>query len=36
MIQKQKGTYDIYGMEAKKRKYVNNVLDSLCEAYNYG
>ena len=36
MIQKQKGTNDIYGIDAKKRKYVNNVLDSLCETYNYG
>ena len=36
MIQKQKGTNDIYGIEAKKRKYVNNVLDSLCDTYNYG
>ena len=36
MIQKQKGTYDIYGVEAKKRKYVNSVLDNLCETYNYG
>ncbi len=36
MIQKQKGTYDIYGIEAKKRKYVNSVLDSLCDTYNYG
>ena len=36
MIQKQKGTYDIYGIEAKRRKYVNNVLDNLCETYNYG
>ena len=36
MIQKQKGTYDIYGKEAKKRSYVNEVLNSLCEKYNYG
>lgn len=36
MIQKQKGTYDIYGIEAKKRSYVNDVLNSLCEKYNYG
>ena len=35
-MQKQKGTYDVYGIEAKKRKYANNILDSLCEAYNYG
>ena len=36
MIQKQKGTNDIYGIDAKKRKYVNGVLDSLRETYNYG
>ena len=36
MIQKQKGTYDIFGKEAKKRSYVNDVLNSLCEKYNYG
>ena len=35
MITKQKGTYDIYGDEAKKRQYVNDVLASLCEKYNY-
>ena len=36
MITKQKGTNDIYGDEAKKRAYVNEILDSLCEKYNYG
>lgn len=36
MITKQKGTYDIYGDLAKKRAYVNEVLDALCEKYNYG
>jgi len=36
MITKQKGTYDIYGVEAKKRAYVNDVLNRLCEKYNYG
>ena len=36
MITKQKGTYDIYGEEAKKRQYVNDVLNRLCEKYNYG
>ena len=36
MITKQKGTYDIYGDNAKKREYVNSVLDALCEKYNYG
>ena len=36
MITKQKGTYDIYGDLAKKRMYVNDVLNALCEKYNYG
>ena len=36
MITKQKGTYDIYGVEAKKRAYVNDILNRLCEKYNYG
>lgn len=35
MITKQKGTYDIYGIDAKKRSYVNDVLAALCEKYNY-
>ncbi|MCR5787506.1 MAG: histidine--tRNA ligase, partial [Bacilli bacterium] len=36
MITKQKGTYDIYGIDAKKRMYVNDILDALCQKYNYG
>lgn len=36
MITKQKGTYDIYGDLAKKRAYVNEILATLCEKYNYG
>lgn len=36
MIQKPKGTYDIYGDNAKKRAYVNDVLNTLCQKYNYG
>ena len=36
MIQKPKGTYDIYGENAKKRAYVDEILDSLCQKYNYG
>lgn len=36
MITKQKGTYDIYGVDAKKREYVNDILRSVCEKYNYG
>ena len=35
MITKQKGTYDVYGIDAKKRKYVCEVIDSICEKYNY-
>ena len=35
MITKQKGTYDLIGIEAKKRKYVNEVIDAICEKYNY-
>lgn len=36
MITKQKGTYDIYGDLAKKRAYVDEILASICEKYNYG
>lgn len=35
MITKQKGTYDLIGVDAKRRKYVNEVIDSICEKYNY-
>ena len=35
MITKQKGTYDLVGVDAKRRKYVNEVIDSICEKYNY-
>ncbi len=35
MITKAKGCYDLYGKEAKKWEYVNNLLASLCEKYNY-
>ena len=35
MITKPKGTIDIYGREAKIRSYVNDVLDALCEKFNY-
>ncbi len=35
MITKQKGTYDIYGEEAKKRLYVNDIIKGICEKYNY-
>lgn len=36
MITKQKGTYDIFGEEAKKRAYVDEILSTLCAKYNYG
>lgn len=35
MIQKPKGTYDIFDGEANVRIYVNKVLNALCEKYNY-
>ena len=35
MITKQKGTNDIYGDEAKIRLYVNDILATICEKYNF-
>lgn len=35
MIIKQKGTNDIFGIDAKKREYVNDILKGLCERYNF-
>ena len=35
MITKQKGTYDVVSIDAKKRKYVCDVIDAICEKYNY-
>ena len=35
MITKQKGCLDLYGTTAKKWQYVNKVIDSLMEKYNY-
>ena len=35
MISKPKGCHDIYGIEAKKWKYVSDLIDSVCEKYNY-
>ena len=35
MIIRPKGTYDIYGVEAKKWQYVNEVIDAFCQNYNY-
>ena len=36
MITKPKGTYDIYGEEAKRWQYVSRVIDEVMERYNYG
>ncbi len=35
MISKPKGCHDLYGVEAKKWKYVEKIMDSLMEKYNY-
>jgi len=35
MITKPKGCHDLYGIEAKKWKYIDKVIDSLMEKYNY-
>lgn len=35
MIIKPKGTYDLIGNDAKKIQYINDVLASVCEKYNY-
>ena len=35
MIQRQKGTYDIFGEEAKKWKYIDNIVDMVADKYNY-
>ena len=35
MIQKQKGTYDVYGDTGKKIVYLENLLKALMEKYNY-
>ena len=35
MITKPKGCHDIYGKEGKKWQYINKVIDSLMEKYNY-
>jgi histidyl-tRNA synthetase len=35
MITKQKGTYDVYGDDAKKRQYINDIINGICEKYNY-
>lgn len=35
MITKQKGTTDIYGIKGKKWLYINQVIEALCQKYNY-
>ena len=35
MITKPKGCHDIYGSDAKNWKYIDTVIDALCEKYNY-
>ncbi len=35
MITKQKGTYDIYGNDAKYYNYINNVFTTVANYYNY-
>ena len=35
MITKQKGTYDIYGQKARNWNYINQVISSFAEIYNY-
>ena len=35
MIQRPKGTYDVYGEYGKKTLYIQHLLENLMEAYNY-
>ena len=35
MIQKIKGTYDVYGVLSKKHDYVKKLFQAVCESYNY-
>lgn len=35
MIVKPKGTYDIFGENARRWQYVNDVIDTFCKYYNY-
>ena len=35
MIIKPKGTYDIYGTEARKWQYITDVIEAFCTYYNY-
>src|SRR5574344_2182007 len=36
MINRANGCHDIYGTEMKKWQYVSNLIDGVCEKYNYG
>ena len=36
MIQRPKGTYDVYGSLAKKQDYVKRMFGAVCESYNFG
>ena len=36
MLQKPKGTYDVFDNEANIRQYVNKVLNAVSDKYNYG
>ena len=35
IIQKPKGTYDLYGYDSKNIIYFQNIVNALCEKYNY-
>ena len=35
MVQKIKGTYDVYGELSKKHDYVKKLFQAVCESYNY-
>jgi histidyl-tRNA synthetase len=35
MIQKPKGTYDLYGDNSKKWLYIESLIKNICETYNY-
>lgn len=35
MITKPKGTYDVYGTDSKKWRFINKLIDEFCTCYNY-
>ena len=35
MLQKPKGTYDVYGKTGKQIKYIEKLLNALMDKYNY-